>query len=75
MKRRRVEVVEARTTVVDTSNLRRAISALDAAANIAAEALYQGADDKERFRGRKVIEECVSGLSALAFAQIPKEPR
>ena len=74
MKRQRIEVVEARTTVVDTGDLRRAISALAAAANIAAEAMRCN-DREDRDRGRAVIDQCTAGLAALAFAQIPKEPR
>ena len=63
---------EARTTTVDTQQLRLAISALANAAGVAAEALKVG-DGDQRARGRAVIDDCVAGLAALAFAQIPKE--
>jgi len=74
MKARRIEVTESVTTVVDTSDLRRAISALSSAANIAAEAMRCN-EREDRDRGRAVIDQCISGLAALAFAQIPKVPR
>ena len=73
-KARRVEVTEAITTVVDTGDLRRAISALSAAANIAAEAMRVN-DKGDRDRGRAVIDQCTAGLAALAFSQIPKVRR
>ena len=71
---KRTQVVEKHETTVDTGDLRRAISALSNAANIAAEALKEG-QQTERHRSRQVISECTAGLAALAFAQIPKERR
>lgn len=63
---------EAQTATVDVGDLRRAISAFVNAASVAAEALKVG-DGDQRQRGRVVIDDCVSGLAALAFALIPKE--
>jgi hypothetical protein len=72
--RARRELVEKRSTTVDTGDLRRAISAMVSAANIAAEALLVG-ERGERNWGRAVIQEATAGLAALAFAQIPREVR
>jgi len=71
---RRAEIVEKRSTTVDTMDLRRAISSMVVAANVAAEALRVGKGG-ERERGRAVIQEATAGLAALAFAQIPRETR
>jgi hypothetical protein len=71
---RRVEIVEKHSTTVDTGDLRRAISALASAANVASEALRVGRGG-ERDRGRAVIDQATAGLAALAFAQIPREVR
>ena len=71
---RRAEIVEKRSTTVDTGDLRRAISAMVAVASVAAEALRVG-ERGERDRGRTVIQEAANGLAALASAQIPREVR
>lgn len=72
--KRKPELAEARTTIVDTGDFRRAISSLVSAAKIGAEALRVG-ERGDRDRGRSVIEHCTDALAALAFAQIPKEQR
>lgn len=74
MKSRRREIIEARTTTVDTGDLRMAISSMAHVANVAAEALKEG-QQSERDRSRAVITHCTGALTALAFALIPKEAR
>ena len=74
MKPKRPMIVEARQVTLDPMDLRRAISAAANAAQILTAALENTKSD-ERGRLKGAADECIAGLAALAFAQIPREER
>lgn len=72
--RKSLHLVEIESVNISTVEFRRAVSAFVATAQIAAEDMKVRRHG-DRDRARSVVDHSVSGLAALAFAQIPRVRR